>query len=100
MAYQEWGTLLDIHMIDNPPDNGEVKSGYRKSCNTLIWVDMVEAIKSGIEFFQSMNGVILSPGNADGVIPSTYFLKITHLDFKFNTSMCVFFNHHLLLIDE
>jgi 2'-phosphotransferase len=69
----------NIHMIGTPPEKGKVKSGYRPSCDRLIWINVPEAMRQGIKFYQSKNDVILSQGNADGKIPADCFLKITEV---------------------
>lgn len=51
-------------------------SGFRSSCDTLIYVDVAAALADGIKFFMSSNGVILSPGNKRGFIPPRFFAKI------------------------
>jgi 2'-phosphotransferase len=38
----------------------DAKSGKRKTCNMLVYVDMESAMKDGIKFYESENGVILS----------------------------------------
>lgn len=53
-------------------------SGIRKSANVIIELDMETAMKDGMEFFQSDNGVVLSRG-IDNVIAPKYFLNVTHL---------------------
>ena len=68
-----------IHMIGTPPEKGKVKSGYRSSCNRLIWINVPKAMEQGIKFYQSKNDVILSPGNEEGKIPTDCFLKITEI---------------------
>ena len=50
-------------------------SGVRKSVHLYVYVDLEAAIAAGIPFFKSTNGVILSPGNADGCIPAAFFTK-------------------------
>jgi 2'-phosphotransferase len=40
----------------------DAKSGKRKTCNLLVYVDMGGAMKEGIKFYESENGVILSEG--------------------------------------
>jgi 2'-phosphotransferase len=49
----------------------DAKSGKRNNCNLLVYVDMTEAMKDGIIFYESANGVILTEG-IDGVISSNY----------------------------
>jgi RNA:NAD 2'-phosphotransferase (TPT1/KptA family) len=40
----------------------EAKSGKRKDCSMLVYVDMDMAMKDGIIFYESQNGVILTEG--------------------------------------
>jgi len=66
-----------IHMIGSCEDdetdyNHNVVSGYRKSSDILIRINVKEAEKCGIVFWKSINGVYLTHGNADGIIPSNY----------------------------
>jgi 2'-phosphotransferase len=60
-----------IHFASAP----NAKSGFRKSSDVLIHIDMPKAMSDGIKFFMSVNGVILSDG-IDGIIESKYFSKI------------------------
>lgn len=54
-----------------------VSSGIRKNAEVYIYVDVNKAIKAGIKFYESDNGVILSPGiGKDGIIPTEYFSKV------------------------
>ena len=53
-------------------------SGFRGNCEVLIYVDVVAAISDGFEFFVSENGVVLSEGNHEGVLPVKYFEKIVN----------------------
>jgi len=41
-------------------------SGMRSDCSLLVWLDLKRALVSGMPFFLNENGVILSPGNANG----------------------------------
>lgn len=65
---------LHIHMAAGLHDM--VTSGIRKSSNVYIYIDGRSALRDGVEFFESSNGVILSSG-IDGVIPPKYFLQVT-----------------------
>mmetsp|Transcript_21450 Transcript_21450/g.42113 ORF Transcript_21450/g.42113 Transcript_21450/m.42113 type:complete len:449 (+) Transcript_21450:152-1498(+) len=60
-----------------PSDSNGVISGMRKSCEVHLYIDASAAGKDGIKFFESDNGVILSPGNGDGIIPPKYFKSVT-----------------------
>ena len=54
-----------------------VSSGIRKNAEVYIYVDVNKAIEGGIKFYESDNGVILSPGiGKDGIIPIEYFSKV------------------------
>ncbi|KAK4634416.1 tRNA 2'-phosphotransferase 1 [Fulvia fulva] len=50
-----------------------VISGMRKSSTILVYLDISKAMEAGIKFWLSDNGVILSEGNADGILPLEYF---------------------------
>jgi|SaaInlStandDraft_4_1057021.scaffolds.fasta_scaffold20347_2 2'-phosphotransferase len=63
-----------IHCASDTPD--KVKSGYRPDCGVLIFINMEMAIASGIQFFISDNGVILTPGNEDGILSPDFFDEI------------------------
>ena len=49
----------------------DAKSGKRNNCNLLVYVNINDAMKDGITFYESANGVILTEG-INGVIPSKY----------------------------
>lgn len=56
-------------------DPAKVVSGIRQSSSVHVHIDMTKALADGIPFFLSENGVILSPGNKDGLIGPQYFKK-------------------------
>ncbi|GBG29716.1 tRNA 2'-phosphotransferase 1 [Hondaea fermentalgiana] len=61
-----------------PSSETGVISGMRKSCDVLVYVDAAAAAaEAGIKFFESDNGVILSPGDAQGMIAPRFFTKVT-----------------------
>jgi len=64
-----------IHMTTSEVQNEDARSGFRKSCNLLIFVDAERAMTDGCLFYRSENNVILSPG-FDGSIPAQYFSKV------------------------
>merc|ERR1712079_873123 len=53
-----------------------VISGFRNSCQVLIYIDIVEAVKDGYRFFVSANNVVLCEGDHTGTLPVKYFLKV------------------------
>jgi len=65
----------NIHFTTSEVQNDEARSGFRKSCDLLIFIDVARAMQDGCAFFRSANNVILSPG-FDGVIPSQYFSQV------------------------
>jgi 2'-phosphotransferase len=51
------------------------KSGYRKDSQVLIYINMELAMKDGITFYVSDNGVVLTNG-INNVLSPTYFTKV------------------------
>ena len=68
----------DIHFGVNVPESGEVISGMRKSCEVIIFIDILAAIRDGYKFTLSNNRVILTPGNEAGFLPPKYISKIVN----------------------
>nr|XP_023415419.1 tRNA 2'-phosphotransferase 1 isoform X2 [Loxodonta africana] len=50
-----------------------VFAGIRPNCEVAVFINGPLALADGIPFFRSANGVILTPGNADGVLLPKYF---------------------------
>ncbi|BFZ07242.1 hypothetical protein BsWGS_10281 [Bradybaena similaris] len=65
-----------IHFAAGEPGVSGVISGMRASCTVMIYLNLSKALQDGLKFFLSANGVILSPGNDDGIIPPVYFDKV------------------------
>ena len=62
--------------------NGEkgVTSGMRPDAELFIWVNVHAAIKGGLTFYESVNGVILCAGqNGNGIIPPAYLSAVIEL---------------------
>lgn len=53
-----------------------VISGMRNSSTVLVYMDVGRAMEAGIKFWLSDNGVILSEGNAEGVLPVEFFQRV------------------------
>ncbi|XP_037694076.1 tRNA 2'-phosphotransferase 1 isoform X2 [Choloepus didactylus] len=49
------------------------------NCQVAVFIDGAKALADGIPFFCSTNGVILTPGNADGFLPPKYFKEALQL---------------------
>lgn len=54
------------------------KSGSRRDCDALVYIDMEKAMRDGIQFYESDNGVILTSGK-DGVLEPQYFKRVEYL---------------------
>ncbi|XP_058016079.1 tRNA 2'-phosphotransferase 1 [Ahaetulla prasina] len=68
-----------IHLAPGLPGEGAVLSGMRLSSEVAIIIDVPKALADGISFFRSANGVILTPGNADGLLLPRYFSRALQL---------------------
>lgn len=53
-----------------------VISGMRKSSTVLMFLDIDKAMEAGIKFWLSDNGVILTEGNEDGIVPLDFFKRV------------------------
>lgn len=84
--YKNWNNIkkiglshmnrLHIHFARGLPHDDRIISGIRKSAQIYIYVDLKRALNDGIPFYKSSNDVILSTGNAEGIIENKYFLKV------------------------
>ncbi|QRG40907.1 hypothetical protein FDK38_005401 [Candidozyma auris] len=54
-------------------------SGIRKSCNVLIYLDLDKCKETGLVFYKSANGVILTRGNDEGIVPVGCFREVKTL---------------------
>merc|ERR1711976_754435 len=72
------GNREHIHLTasDRVDKSIGVISGFRNSCQVLIYIDIVEAVKDGYRFFVSANNVVLCEGDHTGTLPVKYFLKV------------------------
>ncbi|EFJ36560.1 hypothetical protein SELMODRAFT_404681 [Selaginella moellendorffii] len=66
-----------IHFATGLPQDGVI-SGMRSNCEVLIYLDLAKAMKDGMKFFMSENGVVFTEG-FDGVVPREYFEKIVYV---------------------
>ncbi|KAK9875628.1 hypothetical protein WA026_009426 [Henosepilachna vigintioctopunctata] len=69
-----------IHFAQNICNTSQAISGLRKNVEIYIYIDLAKALESGLKFFLSPNGVILSPGDQRGCIDAKFFLKVTKVD--------------------
>ena len=71
-----------VHFAVGLPGDSGVISGMRQSCRVAIYVDVKKAMRNGVKFYVSDNGVLLSEGNADGKVPIEFFTKVFDLKKK------------------
>jgi 2'-phosphotransferase len=73
----------EIHFAcEEPGGPRRAISGMRHDCDVAIWLDLKAAIEEGFPFYISDNGVILSPGDDNGSIPSRFFQRAVDLRYK------------------
>ena len=69
-----------VHLAKGLLGEKGVVSGMRPDAEVFIWVNVHAAIKGGLTFYESANGVILCGGqNGDGIIPPAYFSVVIEL---------------------
>jgi 2'-phosphotransferase len=61
-----------VHMAVGTPEEKDVISGMRSSCELVIYIDVEKAMKGGLIFYTSSNNVIL----CEGPINPKYFSKV------------------------
>jgi 2'-phosphotransferase len=57
-------------------ESAPVISGMRKNSSILIYIDINAALATGIKFFVSENGVILTEGNDEGFLSYEFFKRV------------------------
>ncbi|XP_036908922.1 tRNA 2'-phosphotransferase 1 isoform X2 [Sturnira hondurensis] len=67
----------DPGVISDPSPG--VPAGMRPNCEVALFISGPLALADGIPFFRSANGVILTPGNADGFLLPKYFKEALQL---------------------
>ncbi|XP_077180019.1 tRNA 2'-phosphotransferase 1 isoform X2 [Paroedura picta] len=68
-----------IHLAPGLPGDGAVLSGMRHNCEVAITIDVAKALADGICFYRSSNSVILTPGDANGLLAPCYFREALQL---------------------
>ncbi|KAI1866971.1 hypothetical protein JX265_007547 [Neoarthrinium moseri] len=69
----------DEAAADAAKEQGQPKviSGMRNDAELLVFVDVAKSINDGeMKWWLSSNGVVLTEGNADGVVPLKYFKEV------------------------
>ncbi|KAI4904172.1 hypothetical protein NFI96_013828 [Prochilodus magdalenae] len=68
-----------IHLAPGLPGESQVISGMRQNCDLAVYIDVPKALSDGIEFYWSENGVLLTPGDAEGLLAPQYFSRAQRL---------------------
>lgn len=58
--------------------SSEITSGMRGDCDLLVFLDLPKALKAGLKFFRSANGVILTPGDERGYVSTDLFSRVVY----------------------
>ncbi|KAH6850260.1 KptA family-domain-containing protein [Chaetomium sp. MPI-CAGE-AT-0009] len=69
-----------VHFSTGLPEDSEagVISGMRRDAEVLIYVDVAASLRDGgIKWWMSDNGVVLTEGDANGLVPLKYFKEVT-----------------------
>lgn len=64
-----------IHFAKGTFKDPAVISGLRHNAQVHIFIDLKKALDDRIKFYESENGVILTPGNDEGFLGQKYFAK-------------------------
>jgi 2'-phosphotransferase len=59
-----------------PEDKGGVISGMRNDAEILVYVDIRKSLEDGTLWWISENGVILTEGDENGLVPTKYWKKV------------------------
>ncbi|KAK4043193.1 KptA family-domain-containing protein [Parachaetomium inaequale] len=68
-----------VHFSTGLPEDAQagVISGMRQDAEVLIYVDVAASMREGgIKWWMSDNGVVLTEGGADGLVPLKYFKEV------------------------
>jgi 2'-phosphotransferase len=69
------GRLLFSH-LPKVSFNSLVLQGMRKSSQVLVFIDLERALRAGLKFFVSSNGVVLTEGDERGYIKPEFFKRV------------------------
>jgi len=72
-------TRQHIHLAQGVGGSGVV-SGMRNSSEVLIFVDLERAMKAGVKFVLSSNGVVLTEGDEKGFLHPQFFRRVETKD--------------------
>ncbi|OQO03294.1 hypothetical protein B0A48_11550 [Cryoendolithus antarcticus] len=65
-----------VAAVDDETAKAAVVSGMRNSSSVLVYLDLAKALEKGIKFGLSDNGVVLTEGNEQGLVPVQVFSRV------------------------
>ncbi|KAH7170486.1 KptA family-domain-containing protein [Dactylonectria macrodidyma] len=65
-----------VHCSTGTPEEGVV-SGMRRDAELIVEIDVAASLADGLTWWRSDNGVLLTEGDAEGVLSSRYFKAVT-----------------------
>ncbi|PKS06812.1 hypothetical protein jhhlp_006887 [Lomentospora prolificans] len=67
-----------VHLATGVPgSDAQVVSGMRRDAELLVYVDVAASLADGaMKWWISENGVVLTEGNEDGLVPTKYFKEV------------------------
>ncbi|KAK6431472.1 tRNA 2'-phosphotransferase [Oleoguttula sp. CCFEE 5521] len=75
-AWSKTQTSDAIAAVDDETAKAAVVSGMRNSSSVLIYLDLAKALDKGTKFGLSENGVVLTEGDENGLVPIEVFSKV------------------------
>lgn len=65
-----------VHCSTGTPEDGVV-SGMRGDAELIVEIDVERSLEDGVKWWKSDNDVLLTEGDADGILSTKYFKKVT-----------------------
>ena len=65
-----------IHFAQGLSGDDSVISGMPRTSSVIIFLDVSKALGAGLKFYVSENGVVLTPGNERGLVPTEFFSRV------------------------
>ena len=87
-----------VHFACGLPGARGVISGMRRASEVLVYVDADAAMRGGLAFHRSANGVILTAGDGRGYVPLAFVSRAVRV--SDGSALCVPRSGAALLVDE
>lgn len=63
-------------LVYSLPNIADYMPGMRTGSEVMIYIDVAKAMESGLKFYLSANGVILTEGDSEGFVLREFFQKV------------------------